>query len=161
MQTHLRRVATSWNPLLCATNSLLLALVIGAVNAFGAAPASKQSAASPGLLNTFLDGPMRGVDEIVFAARGVNPTDGHWYANFGYYSHDPERKAYVEGTKLYRLNLRTRELKTLLTDPRGGVRDPQVSYDGKKVLFSYRPGGTEQYHLFELALDAAVDNPKR
>ena len=160
MQRHLRRVAPSWNPLPCAPNSLLLALVLCTANAFGAATTGKQSPAGSGLLNKFLDGPMRGVGEIVFAARGVNPSDGHWYANFGYYSHDPERKAYVEGTKLYLLNLRTRELKTLLADPRGGVRDPQVSYDGRKVLFSYRPGGTEQYHLYEIDLGDTGANPK-
>ena len=37
--------------------------------------------------------------------------------------------------------------------PRGGVRDPQVHYDGKKILFSYRKGGTEQYHLYEINAD--------
>ena len=110
----------------------------------------------PDLLSTFRAGPMRDVVDIVFAARGVNPTDGHWYANFGYYSHDPNRKAYTEGAKLYRLNLATRELTTLLADPKGGVRDPQVSYDGKKILFSYRPGGTEQYHLYEINADGTA-----
>ncbi len=105
------------------------------------------------LLKEFRDGPLKPVESIVFAARGVNPTDGHWYANFGYYSHDPQRKAYTEGAKLYRLNLETRELSPLLEDPKGGVRDPQVSYDGKKILFSYRPGGTEPYHLYEINAD--------
>jgi hypothetical protein len=46
------------------------------------------------LLAKSLAGPMAGVAEIVFAARKVNPTDGHWYANFSYYAHDPARKAY-------------------------------------------------------------------
>ena len=45
---------------------------------------------------------MAGVDEIIFAARKVNETDGHWYANIGYYAHDPNRKAWREGGKLYR-----------------------------------------------------------
>jgi hypothetical protein len=154
MHTHARRPVIHWEPLLSALVALLLALLMFAMNAVGAAPASG------GLLEHFLAGPMRGVEEIVFAARGVNPTDGHWYANFGYYSHDPDRKAWVEGTKLYKLNLRTRALTALLDDPRGGVRDPQVSYDGRKVLFSYRPGGTEQYHLYELELAGSVSNLK-
>jgi hypothetical protein len=123
-----------------------------------------QPGRTPGtaLLDRFRDGAMNGVDEIVFAARALNPTDGHWYANFGYYSHDPTRKAYAEGAKLYRLNVKTRALTTLLADARGGVRDPQLSYDGKKVMFSYRPGGTEYYHLYELDLpmfDRSVASP--
>ncbi|MEI2726167.1 MAG: hypothetical protein V9H26_22430 [Verrucomicrobiota bacterium] len=113
-------------------------------------------AAGSDLFTEFRNGPMHGVEAIVFAARGVNPTDGHWYANFGYYAHDPDRKGYAEGAKLYRLDLQTRELTTLLADPQGGVRDPQVSYDGKKILFSYRPGGAEQYHLYEINADGAA-----
>ena len=41
------------------------------------------------LLDQFRAGPMAGVSEIVFAARKQNQTDGHWYANIGYYAHDP------------------------------------------------------------------------
>ena len=107
----------------------------------------------PRLLDQFRAGPMAGVDDIVFAARKLNETDGHWYANFGYYAHDPNRKAWREGGKLYRLNLATGKLTTLLDDPRGGVRDPQVHYDGSKILFSYRKGGTEHYHLYEINAD--------
>ena len=73
---------------------------------------------------------MAGVNEFIFAARKINETDGHWYANIGYYAHDPNRKAWREGTKLYRWNVATGKLTTLLDDPRGGVRDPQVNYDG-------------------------------
>lgn len=123
-----------------------------AITARGGPP--EADLAGRGLLQGFLEGPMRGVEEIVFAARGVNPTDGHWYANFGYYADNPDRKAWVEGAKLYRLHLRSGVLTTLLEDPRGSVRDPQVSHDGKRVLFSWRPGGTEHYHLYELPLDS-------
>ena len=105
------------------------------------------------LASGFLEGPMHDVREIVFAARALNRTDGHWYANFGYYAHDPERKAYAEGAKLYRLDLRTGVAIELLNDPRGGVRDPMVHYDGRKVLFSYRKGGLENYHLYEIDID--------
>ena len=44
----------------------------------------------------------------------------------------------------------------MLADPKGGVRDPQVSYDGKRILFSYRPGGTEHYHLYEINADGTA-----
>ena len=125
--------------------ALLLALILFA--------SSTAHAATNDLLPKFLAGPMRGVEEIVFAARKLNLRDGHWYANFGYYAADPNRKAYAEGTKLYRLNLKTHQLSTLLIDPKGGVRDPQVDYDGRRILFSYRKGGSENYHLYEIHTD--------
>lgn len=96
---------------------------------------------------------MTGVDDLILAARKPNESDGHWYANLGYYAHDAERKAWREGGRLYRWNLDSGKLTTLLDDPRGGVRDPQVHYDGRRILFSYRKGGTEPYHLHEINAD--------
>mgnify|MGYP002630115013 CR=1 FL=1 len=111
------------------------------------------------LLPQFLEGPMQDTREIVFAVRALNETDGHWYANFGYYAHDPDRKAYAEGGRLCRLDLRTGVVTTLLEDPRGGVRDPQVHYLAEKILFSYRKGGTENYHLYEINIDGSGLRP--
>jgi hypothetical protein len=82
-------------------------------------------------------------DEIVFAVRqpGVG---SHWYENFGYYAQDEHAKAYRALGQLCRLNVNTGQLTILLDDPQGSVRDPQVDYDGRKILFSYRPGGHRQ-----------------
>src|SRR5688572_27875129 len=86
-------------------------LGFGPLNAQPPAPKPAVTAsASPALLPAFRAGPMRGVNDIVFAARALNQTDGHWYANFGYYAHDSGRKAYAEGGKLYRFSLATRTL---------------------------------------------------
>ena len=92
------------------------------------------------------------VEEIVFAVRQVD-TDGHWYANFGSDVLDPERKYYHDGGRLCRLNLKTGKVVTLVEDPMGGVRDPQMHYDGQKVLFSYRKGAQPHYHLYEINVD--------
>jgi hypothetical protein len=131
------------------------------------AEAPKSSEPEPGrLLERFLEGPMAGVDEIVFAVR-VCGFD-HWYANFGYYSasvpeyppHDgiPGEKTpplFGDGGRLCRYNLRTHELRVLLDDATGGVRDPQVHYDAQKILFSYRKGGQPYYHLYEIRCDGS------
>ncbi len=93
-----------------------------------------------------------GVTDVIFAVRPYGP-DGHYYANFGYYSHNPDEKAYPIGGQLCRLNLTSGEVKVLVDDPTGGIRDPQIHYDGRKVLFAYRPGGTEHYHLYEMNVD--------
>jgi len=122
---------------------------------------------TPGpLLKRFLEGPMADVQEIVFAVRV--PGRDHWYVTFGNYAdHSAQPKdrcfkeedgvlwGYADGGRLCRLNLRTGKLTVLLDDPKGGVRDPQVHYDGRKILFSYRKGGTHPYHLYEINVDGS------
>jgi len=95
-----------------------------------------------------------GAEEIVFAVRQPGK-DGHWYANFSYFADDDQRRTFGDGGRLCRLNLRTGQLTVLLDDPRGGVRDPVVHYDAEKILFSYRPGGAEHYHLYEIGADGS------
>ena len=126
--------------------SLCLALVLlVACSAWAAAPGP--------MLKRFLAGPMAGVEEILFAVRGVGG-DGHWYANFGHRSNNPKARNYgPPGGRLCRLHLRTGKVQVVLADAQGGVRDPQVHYDAKKVLFSYRKGDSSHYHLFEVNLD--------
>lgn len=96
--------------------------------------------------------PQLDFQEIVFAVRQAD-TDGHWYANFGCNIVDPNRKYYHDGGRLCCLNLATGAVRVLLADPQGGVRDPQVHYDGRRILFAYRPGGQPHYHLYEINAD--------
>ncbi|MBN1908904.1 MAG: PD40 domain-containing protein [Pirellulales bacterium] len=141
-----------------------------AVPTTSSSPSSASAAPANGfhagpMLRRMLDGPLAGTDEVVFAAR-ISGRD-HWYVNFGNYACDygagPERGffrdeegvywGYGRGARLCRLNLRTGKLTVLLDDPAGGIRDPQVHYDGKKILFSYRKGGVHPYHLYEINTD--------
>jgi len=137
-----------------------------AENLLKSEPVAQRKPFKPGeMLKQFLGSPAADFDEIVFAQR-VSGRD-HWYGNFGHYcddSHytdgalikrDGKRFAFGEGSRLCRMNLRTGELNVLLDDPRGGIRDPNVHYDGNKILFSYRRGGTEAYHLFEINGDGS------
>ncbi|MDP6636486.1 MAG: hypothetical protein QGG42_16435 [Phycisphaerae bacterium] len=94
-----------------------------------------------------------GCKEIIFAVRQSDP-DGHWYANFGYNVVNPKGRLYYhDGGRLCRLNLSTGKVTCLINDPKGGVRDPQMHYDGKKILFSYRKGGQPYYRLYEINID--------
>jgi len=96
-----------------------------------------------------------GIEEIVFAERGFGrDLSGHYYANFGYACVDPNVWLHAaDGGRLTKLNLRTGELTVLVDDPGGSVRDPQAHYDARKILFSYRKGGTHRYHLYEINVD--------
>jgi hypothetical protein len=106
-----------------------------------------------------LAGPMKNVMQIVFAVR-LPYDDPHWYANIGYYCDDEHHKAYAgngkpDAGKLCLLDVRTAKITVLLDDQGGSVRDPQVHYDGKRVLFAYRKSGTDYYHLYEINVDGS------
>jgi len=100
-----------------------------------------------------------GLRHLVFAERahwgGGKIKDGHWYANLGYYSRDPKNKAFSFGGSLRKLDVTTGKTEILLEDANGTFRDPAVHYDGKTILFSYRKGGTDQFHLYEIQSDGS------
>lgn len=94
------------------------------------------------------------VDRIVYATRAMHP-DGHWYANISYYAEGVERKTYRNGGGLYVLDLATGERRPLVEDSDGTIRDPAVDYDGQRILFSWRKGGTEHFHLYTINTDGS------
>lgn len=119
--------------------------------------ASASFAEEPPMLARALDGPLKGIDEVVFCMR-LPYEDPHWYANIGYFCDDETKKAYTgngkpDVGKLFAWNFRTKALRTIVDDPGGSIRDPQIHYDGKKVLFSWRKHGTDSYNLYEVDLD--------
>jgi hypothetical protein len=93
-----------------------------------------------------------GVREVVFAAREIGP-DGHWYANFAYFAPSAAQKCYRKRGRLSKLDVKTGKVAHLVDDPEGTVRDPVVHYDADRILFSYRPGAEEHFHLYEIRLD--------
>ena len=113
--------------------------------------------ASADLLGDALSGPLKNTPELVFCTRS-RYSDGHWYANIGYYCDDVNKKAFAGNGApdrgiLYRYNLRTLEKKIIFDAQGGSVRDPHVDYDGHTILFSHRPTGTDCYHLYEVQSD--------
>lgn len=109
------------------------------------------------LLEETLAGPWKEVREVIFVTR-LSYDDSHWYANIGYYCDDAGKKAYAgngkpDVGKLLRLDLRTGAVSTIFDAQGGSVRDPQVHYDGRRILFSLRRAGTDHYHLHEIHSD--------
>jgi len=103
-------------------------------------------------------------DEVIFTTRDELDFDPHWYANVGFRAQiksgdeEVDKKMgiamYSRGSgKLVRYNLKTNEYKILLNDPLGAIRNPCLSYDAKKILFSYRPAGSHHYNLYEIDID--------
>jgi len=117
--------------------------------AMGTVSATASELPSPATASSNSGKTLEGVQEIVYAVR-KHGTDPHWYANFSYYATNPQRKTYQDGGRLCVLQVATGKVRVLLEDPRGGVRDPAVHYDGKTIVFSYRKGGEDHYQLYTI-----------
>ena len=106
------------------------------------------------LKRDFRAGPMKDVEEILFVVRkpGIDP---HWYANFGYYAHDENEFPFPlgAGSWLSILNVETGKVRTIFKDNKGTIRDPQIHYDGTRIVFSYLPEGKRHFNLYEINID--------
>ena len=92
-------------------------------------------------------------DDIVFAVRHRSRSY-HWYDDLGWFSVDTKAKLYcAPGSQIQSLNPDTGKVRVLLNDSNGAFRDPQVHYDGKRMVFSWRREASEYYHLYELDFD--------
>ena len=93
-------------------------------------------------------------EEILFCTRKPS-TDGHWYANVGFYAQACGTSPFQKhsGGKLCIYNTRTKECRTIFEDPEGNIRDPQIHYDCEKLVFSYLAKGKNTYSLYEINLD--------
>ncbi len=103
------------------------------------------------LYDKLLAGDFGKVDEIVFATR--THTREHWYANFGYYCYARDWTILNRQGRLVAYNIKTQSFRVILEDLAGAVRDPCVHYDGRTILFSYRPGNDVRYHLYTINSD--------
>jgi len=54
------------------------------------------------------------------------------------------------------IDLKTGETKLLVDAPQGIVRDPEVRWDGKKIVFSMRRDIGDDYHLYEINPDGSA-----
>jgi hypothetical protein len=127
----------------------------------------------PGLAAAALAGPMKGVQEIVFASCGPKGRGTPWYSTYGFAiagksggpttveevakGRDKVLGAFQTAAdcRLTKLNLRTRAITVLVDEPKGGIRDPFVDYDGQRILFSRQEGGTNRWRLWEIKADGS------
>lgn len=156
----IRREIRRWGWAVTFTHGLLFLLLVSA--------SGGQAADNPALSEKALT-LMGDAREIVFVERNIGPAY-QWYSMYGEYadygdekkpvnpasgySDNEERYLYpTGGSRMCKINLRTRHVTVLMEDAEGGFRDPRVHYDGGKILFSYRKGGTHHYHLCEINTD--------
>ncbi len=99
--------------------------------------------------------PVLGGRSILFVARRQYAPDHHNTATFfPAAAREYNDGAFTPGAALKVLDLQAGgAITTLLDLPAGVLRDPEVHFDGRRVLFSMRTNAADSYHLYEMDLD--------
>ncbi len=106
----------------------------------------------PGLLARKLQGPMKDIEEVFFAVHGTGQ-EWHFFATTGHECGNPSRRYDLTGPALLcAVDLRTKQIRTIYHEPGATLRDPCLSDDGKRVVFSYKANGEDIFHLWEMDL---------
>jgi hypothetical protein len=63
---------------------------------------------------------------------------------------------FAGGAALKLIDLATGQLRVILATSEGVIRDPDVRFDGKKILFSMRRDRADDYHLYEIDADGTA-----
>ncbi|HEX2972561.1 MAG TPA: hypothetical protein VHP11_09520 [Tepidisphaeraceae bacterium] len=94
------------------------------------------------------------IAKVVFAKH--YDLGGSHYAYTEGLSDAADERSFVPGASLCLLEMDGifGETRTLIDDRNGVIRDPDVSYDGKRILFSWKKSDREDdYHLYEMTVE--------
>ncbi|HUT88998.1 MAG TPA: hypothetical protein VMY37_05860 [Thermoguttaceae bacterium] len=89
---------------------------------------------------------------ILFTTR-AQYINNHGTEETMYQSNEPPGLCFRGGGALKVLDVASGCLRTILELPQGIVRDPEVHFDGRKILFSMRRDRQDDYHLYEIDAD--------
>jgi Hydrazine synthase alpha subunit middle domain/WD40-like Beta Propeller Repeat len=89
---------------------------------------------------------------ILFVSRAQYKPDHHNTATL-FQAGEINTASFVGGGALKTIDVNSSEVKTLLEVPDGMVRDPDVSFDGNRILFSMRRNIEDDYHIYEMKSD--------
>ncbi|MBI5833833.1 MAG: hypothetical protein HZB16_16195 [Armatimonadetes bacterium] len=131
------------------TNALLAKHGLSAEGLDEAAQLARYEAACEQRRERFL-APLRArCQRIVFIKHG--PLGGSHYAYTEAQSDAQAERNFQPGAAVCLLDLASGEVRTLLATQTGMMRDPDVSYDGQRILFAWKKSDREDdFHLYEL-----------
>jgi len=93
-------------------------------------------------------------EKLVFVARNQYKQDHHNTATL-FQTGEINTKSFEPGASLKILNVKAGTTETILETKTGLIRDPEVSFDGKKIIFSYRKNIEDDYHIYEIDADGS------
>jgi Tol biopolymer transport system component len=94
------------------------------------------------------------IKEIVYVERNQYVPDHH-NSETMFQKGEINEASFKGNSALKVLDLATGKSRTLIESKEGIVRDPEVSFDGKKILFSMRKNKDDFYHIYEIDADGS------
>jgi hypothetical protein len=93
-------------------------------------------------------------EEILFVERNQYLPDHHNTATI-FQTGEINTGSFRGGAALKALNTETGDVRVIFETENGSIRDPEVSFDGKKIIFSYRESIEKNYHIAEINADGS------
>lgn len=120
-----------------------------------ALPAGDRAALDALRREALLANPLLSRHPLLFVARHQFARDHHNTETF-FQNAEINTRSYQPGGALQLLDVASGKVTVLLdAGPDGLVRDPEVSYDGQRILFSWRRSRGEESHLYEIGADGS------
>ncbi len=92
--------------------------------------------------------------EILYIERSQYQRDHHNTETLFEYGEINDQK--FEGGSAMRIyNVETKSSRTIIESEEGVVRDPELSFDAKKIIFSMRKNREDEYHIYEINVDGS------
>jgi len=107
---------------------------------------------APVKIDVKAENPLVTAQPIVFVARNQYPSDHHNTATM-FQTGEINTNKFNGPSAIKVIDFARGRLWTLLEVPGGVVRDIDMSYDGKKILFSMRLSREDDYHIYEIYAD--------
>jgi hypothetical protein len=93
-------------------------------------------------------------EKLVFVVRNQYKQDHHNTATM-FQPGEINTASFDPGAALKILDVKSGKTTTLLETKTGVIRDPEVSFDAKKIIFSYRKNIADCYHIYEINADGS------
>ena len=92
--------------------------------------------------------------KILFVARHQYKKDHH-NTDTLFQTNEINTSSFVPGAALKILHTTSGKAETILQTNEGMLRDPELSFDGEKIIFSYRKNKDDDYHIYEINTDGS------
>jgi hypothetical protein len=121
----------------------------------GGGDAGGEKSLDPLRREALLSNPRVSAQPVLFVVRHQYQRDHHNTATFfPAAQHEYNDGQFTPGSALKLIDLAAGGgVTTLLEVPRGVVRDPEVHFDGRRIVFSMRTNAADSYHLYEIQAD--------